>query len=46
MSLIENNSYNATMTKNDNKYIYTATLSKDVVKKYFNNYYNEKETKI
>ena len=34
------------MTKNDNKYIYTATLSKDVVKKYFNNYYNEKETKI
>ena len=46
MSLIENNSYNATMTKNDNKYIYTATLSKDVVKKYFNNYFNEKETKI
>lgn len=46
MSLIENNSYNVTMTKNDNKYIYTATLSKDVVKKYFNNYYNEKETKI
>lgn len=46
MSLIIDNCYNATMTKNDNKYIYTATLSKDVVKKYFNNYYNEKETKI
>lgn len=46
MSLINDNCYNPSMIKKDNKYIYEATLNKQIVKKYFNNYYNEKDTKI
>lgn len=46
MSLIIDNCYNPSMIKNNNTYIYEATLNKEIVKKYFNNYYNEKDTKI
>lgn len=46
MNLISGNCYNPSMVKKDNKYIYEATLNKQIVKKYFNNYYNEKDTKI
>lgn len=46
MSLIKLNSYDITMVKDNNKYIYSATLNKDVVKKYFIDYYNDKDVKI
>ncbi len=46
MSLIELNSYDITMVKDNNKYIYSATLNKNVAKKYFIDYYKNKDVKI